>query len=145
MDISVQHRIEGFSAAELFQVAVDVESYPDFLPFCIAAKIVKCDGDELTVDNVFGLGPVRTRFTTKACLSEPDGIVITSNESPFRELTITWSFAEDETSGCMVNFAMKQVFRSSLMERLSTPLAATLEQQLVKNFEIRARKVFKRP
>ncbi len=87
MDIYVKHRIKGFSAAELFQIAVDVVSYPDFLPFCIAAKILKRDGNELRVDNIFGLGPLRSRFKTRARLDEPHGIVITSSEPPFRELT----------------------------------------------------------
>lgn len=145
MEITVQHKIDGFSAAELFKVAVDIEAYPEFLPYCVAARILEDSGEEWLVDNVFGIGPVRQRFQTRARMDEPKGIVISSHEPPFKELNITWAFEEDPAGGCLVTYSMKQEFLSALTNKLAEPMAVKLEKDLIKNFERRARKVYGKP
>ena len=99
LEISVQRHIKGFTAAELFQIAAHVETYPKFLPFCIAARILEDvpegQGHDQKVDNVFGMGPFRSRFITHALLEEPDRIHITSNDPQFEVLSITWKFMDE--------------------------------------------------
>ena len=145
MEIFLQRRIADFSSAELFQIAAEVEAYPKFIPLCIAARILERNDKEWLVDNVFGLGPVRTRFKTHARFDPPAGIVITSNDAVFREMTIQWSFEDHPDGGCTVTYTMKQVFASALTERLVASMKDKIEKDLIENFEHRARKIFKRP
>lgn len=145
MQISVQHRITGFTAAELFLIAAEVEAYPEFIPLCIAARILERNDTEWLVDNVFGLGPVRTRFKTHARFDQPTGIVITSNDPVFKEMSIRWSFEDLPGGDCRVLYEMKQVFASALTERFVASMKDEIEKSLIENFEDRARKVFGRP
>lgn len=145
MEISVKKRIENFSVSELFQIASHVETYPKFLPFCIAARVLEENGPDQKVDNVFGVGPFRSRFITHAHLHEPNGIHITSNDAQFDALSITWSFSEDGDKACLVSFDMKQVFHSAMKNRLAESVSANLENKLIERFEAQAKKVFNRP
>lgn len=149
MEISVQRHIKGFTAAELFQIAAHVETYPKFLPFCIAARILEDvpegQGHDQKVDNVFGMGPFRSRFITHALLEEPDRIHITSNDPQFEVLSITWKFMDEAEDSCLVSFNMKQTFKSDMKTRLAKSVAKNLESKLIEKFETQARKVFKRP
>lgn len=144
MRVSVHRRIDGFSATELFAVAEDVESYPEFLPFCIAARIVERHGPDWVVDNVFGVGPFRTRFTTHAHFQPPEHIHITSADPQFEALSIDWAFRDDGAGGCDVGFEMTQIFKSKMRERLVEAASGDIEQVLIDRFEARARRVFKR-
>lgn len=143
--MSVSSRLEDFSASELFQIASDIESYPKFLPYCIASRILDRKGHELTVDNVFGAGPFRVRFTTLARFNEPVGIEISSQDPQFKCLSIKWRFDDSNPDGCLVDFEMSQVFVSALKERALEVLAGDYEHRLIDKFESRARTVFGRP
>ncbi len=149
MDISIQYRLQGFTAAELFSIAAEVEAYPKFLPFCIAARVLEDvpeqNGHDQKVDNVFGIGPFRSRFITHAVLEEPNRIHITSDDPQFECLSITWGFQADGEDACRVSFDMKQVFKSAMKTRLATSMEKTIERALIERFEARARTVFNRP
>ncbi len=145
MEVSVQRRIAGFSAQELFPIAANVEAYPKFLPFCVAARVLDEKDHVQKVDNVFGVGPVRSRFLTRANLEEPERIHITSDDPQFDTLSITWTFQSDQTDGCLVSFEMKQVFKSAFKNRIVKSLSRDVEKKLIERFEAQARKVLNRP
>lgn len=149
LEISVNRRIEGFTADELFQIAANVEAYPKFLPFCIAARVLKDTpeqvGHDQKVDNVFGVGPFRSRFITHALLEEPNRIHISSDDPQFEILSITWAFQQEDEGACLVSFNMKQTFKSEMKTRLARSVAKNLEKKLIEKFETQARKVFNRP
>lgn len=144
MKLSVHKRIDGFTATELFTIAEDVEAYPTFLPFCIAARIRQRKGTDWVVDNVFGIGPFRARFTSHAHFEAPDRITIRSDDRQFKILTIRWTFKDDGAGGCGVTFEMAQVFRSKIKDNLMEAASGNLETVLIERFEARARDVFDR-
>jgi coenzyme Q-binding protein COQ10 len=143
LEISVHKRIDGLTAKELFGVAADVEAYPKFLPYCIAARILERNGPDLTVDNVFGIGPFRSRFQTQARFHEPDRIDITSNDPEFEKMSIHWLFQDEGQHSCRVSFHMKQTFRSSVKNYIGGTLSGDIEKHLINRFEARARFLFK--
>ncbi len=92
MSSVVIHRTAPFTAEELFHIAADIESYPTFLPNCVATRIAKRDGNTWLVDNVFRWGPVPLKFQTEAQLDPPRTITIQSVNAPLMKMNIKWNF-----------------------------------------------------
>ncbi|HAQ00041.1 MAG TPA: ubiquinone-binding protein, partial [Rhodospirillum rubrum] len=77
--MSVHHaeRFLPFSDLQMFTLVADVERYPQFVPWWIAARVIDSrpapagDGPDAKIyrtDQVIGMGPVRLRFTSRTLL-----------------------------------------------------------------------------
>lgn len=92
--IVVQRRV-AFSPDQLFDVAADIEDYPNFLTNCAATRIVERDEHGLLVDNVFRWGPIPLRFRTRAVLDRPHAIDIETVDGESISLKLSWHFSEE--------------------------------------------------
>jgi coenzyme Q-binding protein COQ10 len=137
----VQRYLPGFTPERLFAIAADVESYPRFLFWCESARVARREGNRLTVDNQFGIGPLRTRFETKAVLDPPRSIDVTSSDGPFLRLRISWRFEAAREGGCRITLEIDQAFRSPLFDAAARPFLATVEEQVIRAFIKRAKEL----
>jgi coenzyme Q-binding protein COQ10 len=128
-----------FTAADLFAIAGDIESYPDYVPWCLATRIRQRRGERLDVDNVFGAALFRLRFRTRATFEPPGRIEIVSNDRPFRHLRIVWRFEDLPDGGCQVELSIAHELRWFLANRLAPLFAEQAEDRIVAAFERRAR------
>lgn len=133
----------GFSVEQLFQVASDVERYPEFLPLCRAARILERDGNDLLVDNLYGNALVRIHFRTRARFDPPNGLEISAVDGPFEKLDITWRFEEAaDGKGARVVFTMDQQFRHGLLNAAAAIFGGSMEMQTIRAFERRVGDMF---
>ena len=134
------------SCDQIFALAVDIESYPRFIPWCGQARIRQRLDDRLEVDNVFGSGPFQAHFQSTAELDPPHGLTITSDNGPFRQFKLQWKFeplAEDG-QGCRVRARYRMELRSALLHSLAAMTLPPMEHKVVHNFKERVRQVYGR-
>lgn len=131
-------------AEQLFAVAVDIESYPRFIPWCRLAHIRRRDGHMLQVDNLFGAGPLQVRFHSRAELDPPHRLEITACDGPFRQFRLSWSFDPGTTGGCRVVADYRMELRSSLLHSLARLSLPEVERRVVQKFKERVRAVYGR-
>ena len=81
-----------YTAAQLFDLVADVERYPEFLPWVIAARIYRSHGQTLWVDMTIAKGFIRKRFSTIALLDRPHRITINSHDPLFERFEQKWIF-----------------------------------------------------
>jgi coenzyme Q-binding protein COQ10 len=129
---------------QLFRIAVDIESYPRFVPWCIATRIRERQPNRLVVDNVFGAGPLRLRFATVAEFELPTRIDIASADEPFEHLAIAWHFAARPEGGSRVAFTVDQTLRSHILEMVSGLFVEGVQRRIVAAFEARAEVLYGR-
>ena len=139
-----------FSCEQMFDLAADIERYPEFLRGWISARIRKREPTIFEVDQVIGLGPIRLQFTSKAVLSRPQRIEVTSAEAPFRQFRMTWSIAEvapapAASAACRVSVAADIELRSLLMQRVAEQMLPAAVDDVITAFEARARQLYGRP
>ena len=79
-------RVLPYQPEQLFDIAADVERYPDFLPWWQSARITQRSGDVYHTDQEVGFGPFSQRFTTKTILRRPLEIEVTAIDGPFEDL-----------------------------------------------------------
>ena len=122
---------------QLFALAADIESYPRFVPWCIATRILSRHDDHWRCDNVFGAGPVRLRFHTRAEFAPPDAIHITSSDGPFRAFRLYWRVTPMD-GGTRVDAGFEARFRSDIVGLLARVSLAEVERRIIAAFRRRA-------
>lgn len=127
-----------YNAELLFDLAADVERYPEFLRWWIAARIRKREGDVYYTEQVLGLGPVRIQFSSKTFLHRPERIEVCSEQSPFRQFHLVWKFVPETAGGCQVSLAAKVEFRSRVLEKIVAQVLPTVIGEIISAFEARA-------
>ena len=126
------------SPEHLFDLVADVGKYPDFLPWCIAARKKKEEGDVILWDLIIGFKMVRERFTSRVTLDrENRRIDVTYLDGPFKYLNNHWIFLEHE-DGCLIDFYVDFEFRSKMLSKLMGMVFSEAVQLMVRAFEKRA-------
>jgi coenzyme Q-binding protein COQ10 len=145
MPTHAEKRVLGYSPKQLFDLVADIERYPEFLPWCLNARIRKREGDVVIADLVIGFKMFRERFTSRVALQpERRRIDVTYSEGPFRYLNNHWVF-EDHPQGCAIDFYVDFEFHSRLLQKAIQPLFSEAVRRMVAAFEGRARALYGPP
>ncbi len=109
---------------DLIGLVLDIEKYPEFVPFCFDAKIYenKQDGDlqKIIADLTIGKGPFKDTYKSDVAFNKKtDSINVKNIEGPLNHLTNNWTFS-DKNNGITevtfdIDFEIKNKFLNSLM------------------------------
>jgi len=151
MPTHAEKRLLPYSPQQLFDLVAQVERYPEFLPWCLASRIRKRDGNVLIADLVIGFKMFREHFTSNVELEPTRRINVWYAEGPFKHLTNHWSFepappsAELPTGGTLIDFYVDFEFRSKLLQSVIGVLFNEATKRMVAAFEARARQLYGPP
>lgn len=148
-----EQRVMPYSAEQLFALVSAVDRYPEFLPWCLAARITKREHQSippgqdtpqgqgtreiLSADLVIGFKMVRERFTSRVVLDRPYEISVNHVSGPFEHLSNHWYF-EPHPDGCLIDFEVDFKFKSRLLDSIMGSLFSEATRRMVKAFETRA-------
>jgi coenzyme Q-binding protein COQ10 len=104
MPTHAERRLLPYTPEQLFDLVADVERYPEFLPWCLAARIRERRGNVVTADLLIGFSMVRERFTSRVALDRPQRIDVSYAEGPFRYLNNHWNFIAQPGGECLIDF-----------------------------------------
>lgn len=139
-----EERFLPYSAEQIFDLVADVGRYPEFLPWCVGARIVRREGDVLYADLIVGFKMIREKFTSKVTLARPGRIEVEYLDGPFRYLKNQWLFVEKD-GGCLIDFYIEFEFRSRILRKVMQPLFHEAVRRMVASFESRARALYGEP
>jgi coenzyme Q-binding protein COQ10 len=135
-------RLLPYSPPRLFDLAADVERYPEFLRWWISARIRERGEGVYYTDQVLGLGPIRVSFGSRTVLSRPERIDVTSAEPPFRQFHLSWGFKPHRRNRCRVSLIAALEFRSPVLERLASWVLPASIAETITAFEERADQLY---
>jgi coenzyme Q-binding protein COQ10 len=145
MPTHAERRRLPYTAEQLFALVADVERYPEFLPWCLGARIRERNATTITADLLIGFKMVRERFTSKIVLDPPRGIDVSYSEGPFRYLDNHWTFEPQADGGCIIDFYVDFEFRSRMLQKIIGLLFNEAVRRMVAAFETRARQLYGAP
>ena len=129
---------------QLFDLVADVGRYPEFLPWCVGAKVRSRSETELVADLTIGFGPFRESFTSRVRLDRPGAMDVRYENGPFKYLKNQWRFTP-EGGGCKVAFFVDFEFRSRVLQTLIGALFNEAVRRMVAAFETRAGALYGKP
>ena len=131
-----------YSAEQLFDLAADIERYPQFLRWWTAATIRERSGQYCRVENTVALGPMRLQFTSAATLLRPERIDVRSTEAPFRRFDLGWRFEPQPEGSCCVRLTVTLQLRSFILQQLIEQYVQGFMGEILLAFEARARALY---
>jgi coenzyme Q-binding protein COQ10 len=130
-----------YAPDRLYALVADVERYPEFLPWCVAARIRKREEPVFYADLVIGFKMFRERFTSKVTLGKLR-LDVVYTEGPFKYLNNHWIFEPTADGGTMIDFYVDFEFRSKVLQTLIGALFNEAVGVMVGAFEKRARQLY---
>jgi len=110
--------------SDLINLVLDIEKYPQFVPFCYDAKIYKSkdEGDlkKIVADLTIGKGPFKDTYKSDVVFNKKEDTIFVKNiEGPLNHLSNNWIFS-DKKNGITevtfdIDFEIKNKFLNSLM------------------------------
>ena len=132
---------------QLVEMVLDIEKYPEFVPWCIEGKIYdKNESTDLITFNgdlKVGKSILNETFSSQVSYyKEKDKIIVTNLDGPLKHLKNEWKFKEINNSTQLdffIDFELKNPLLNGIMKK-SFELGLN---KIAKAFEERARKIYK--
>jgi coenzyme Q-binding protein COQ10 len=144
MPTHAERQIVPHTPEQLFDLVADVGKYPQFLPWCVAARVRNQSEHELVADLTIGFGPFRETFTSRVTLDRPRRVTVRYENGPFRYLNNQWDFAP-HAGGTEVSFFVEFEFRSRILQAAIGVVFNEAVRRMVNAFRKRARDVYGAP
>lgn len=131
-----------YSVDQMYALVADVARYPDFLPWCAAARVRKVtpkdDAEVMEADLVISFKVFRERFGSRVVLVPGEKKIETTYlDGPFRYMVSTWEFRDTE-DGCEVAFFVDFEFKNPILQSVIGVVFNEAMQRIVRAFERRA-------
>jgi len=110
---------------QLIDLVLDIEKYPQFVPFCLDSKIYerKEKGELLLIiaDLTIGKGPFKNTYKSDVKFNKKkDSIYVTNLDGPLKHLENKWNFKEENNFTEVsfdVDFELKNDFLNIVMTK----------------------------
>ena len=132
---------------QLIEMVLDIEKYPEFVPWCIEGKIYEKKNSEDLIsfngDLKVGKSILNETFSSHVSyLKDKDKIIVTNLDGPLKHLKNEWIFKEVNNATQLeffIDFELKNPILNSIMKK-SFEIGLN---KIAKSFEERAIKLYK--
>jgi coenzyme Q-binding protein COQ10 len=131
-----------YSAQQMYDLVADVARYPEFLPWCAAARINSCSvegtSEVMEAELVISFKVFREKFASRVTLWPIERKIDTQYlDGPFKHMQSNWAF-KDVDGGCDVEFFVDFEFRNAILQKLIGVVFNEAMHRIVRAFEARA-------
>ena len=110
---------------QLIDLVLDIEKYPEFVPFCVSAKVYEKKEKSnlllIVADLTIGKGPFKDTYKSDVKYNiKEDAIFVTNLDGPLKHLENTWHFKEKNNTtevSFEVDFELKNHFLNIVMTK----------------------------
>ena len=118
-------RIISCNKKELIELVLDIEKYPDFIPYCLNSKVYSKEDNKneiiIIADLTIGKGPFKDTYKSDVKFDKKkDYIYVTNIDGPLKYLENKWHFNEQNNIteiSFEVDFELKNDFLNIIMTR----------------------------
>ncbi len=131
-----------YTTREMFILVDDVESYPEFLPWCNNAEVHNRTADFVEATLELHKGSLSNHFTTRNTRCEFETIQIALIDGPFRHLQGGWRFTEIGEEGCKLALELDFEFENMFVDMIFGSFFEDTCNSLINAYSKRAQAVF---
>ena len=137
----------AFSAEKLFSIVLDVERYPEFLPWCKDVRVISRDDSSLVAEVAAGFLSLEGGYTSHVSFCPPRGnqpgwVKVRSTDGVFRLLQSEWRFLPTESEKTLVKFHIDFSFRQKVLQITFDVVADVAKHRIMRAFRARAYELF---
>lgn len=109
-----------YKSADIYDLVLDVESYPEFIPWCSAVKILNCKDNVINAELNIKYKIFSVSYISKITYIDKKEIKVELVQGPLKSLQNNWSFAQDKNRSTIdfnINFQTKSSFFDNLIQK----------------------------
>lgn len=138
-------RTVPYTADLMFEVVADVEQYPEFLPWCVALRVLSREHvknrEVLAAEMAVGYGALREKYTSRVILDRTAKTIdVAQTSGPFKQLENHWRFTP-VSQGCRVDFSLAYEFRNRVLNAVAGAAFGKVYVKMADAFEARAKEL----
>lgn len=131
-------------AKKIYALVMDIEKYPEFLPWCKQAKIVEKISDQnLHADLLINFKNFFEKYRSDVKHGESSVgtyfVDVVAIEGPFKKLVNKWEICAVENEKCEVKFFIEFEFNSIFLTKMLGGIFERATEKMVNAFEERAK------
>lgn len=138
MPTHAEKRVLPYTPEQLFDLVIDVEKYPDFLPWCLGCRIKKREEGLVVADMIIGFKVFREGFTSRVAHQRPHRIDVSYADGPFKYLDNHWIFNDLGDGRTEIDFFVDFEFRSRILQAAIGAVFGEAVRKMINAFEGRA-------
>tara|TARA_B110000438_G_scaffold291161_1_gene327757 strand:+ start:382 stop:819 length:438 start_codon:yes stop_codon:yes gene_type:complete len=138
-----QKEIElNYNASDLYNIVLDIEEYPDYIPWCSKIEIINRKKNIIEANMIVNYKFFPTqKFTSKVLYNSKNKIIKTQYiDGPLKDLFTSWEFKKIEKNKTNVVFIVGFEFKNFLHQRLAELFFPLIENKMMNSFIQRAKK-----
>ncbi len=141
MAYRVVHRAAGYTAEQLFDLVIDVERYPTFVPGWEAARVSDRRENGYRTDQIVRLMAFRQRFRSATTFERPHRIDVTGKGDGVKQMDMSWRFIPQE-DGCTIELEVSLGLSVKPLQRLAETASRDTTRQMLTAFMAEAERRF---
>jgi len=133
------------SPTQVFDLILDVESYPEFVPWCESTTIISKTDQEIIAKMKVNYKGFTESYTSRVTTNKTDKnllVEVKAIDGPFKFLYNYWTITE-ENEGCKVDFQIDLEFKSFVLDKMMGLFFTNAADKMIEAFERRAKELFK--
>ena len=140
MKSSQQEIFLNHDAENLYKIVLDIEKYPEFIPWCNKIIIKSKSKNELLADMIVSYKYFLPQTFTSHVYFNSNKLLINTNyvKGPLKDLKTQWYFEKLEENKTKILFNIKFEFQKFLHQKLAEFFFDLIENQMVDSFKKRA-------
>ena len=140
MKSSQQEIFLNHEAKDLYKIVLDIEKYPEFIPWCNKIIIISKSKNELLADMIVSYKSFLPQIFTSHVFFNSNKLLINTNyvKGPLKDLKTEWYFEKLEENKTKILFNIKFEFHKFLHQKLAEFFFDLIENQMVDSFKKRA-------
>ncbi len=142
MPTHAEKRVLPYTREQLFDLVIDVEKYPDFLPWCMGCRVKKREEGLVVADMIIGFKVFREGFTSRVEHSRPGRIDVSYEDGPFKYLNNHWVFNDMGDGSTEIDFFVDFEFRSRVLQAAIGAVFGEAVRRMIAAFEARAHDLY---
>jgi len=133
----------NYNAKELFDIVLDIEKYPDYIPWCKKIDILKKNKNSIKANMIVNYKLLPTQQFISIVTYDVKNLLIKTQyiEGPLKNLDTIWKFVKIEKNKTIVNFNIKFEFKNFFHQKISEVFYSLVENKMMESFEKRAKKI----
>ncbi|KAH8849341.1 Coenzyme Q-binding protein COQ10A isoform 1 [Schistosoma japonicum] len=144
-----ERRLLGYSPENMFDIAIDVGRYSEFVPWCNHSTIIKQGENDMLARLGVGFPPLSESYMSRITFQRPKHLKsVAQNVRMFHHLINEWNFQPglpDNPNTCFVEFSVDFEFRSLLYAKIAGLFFDQVVTVMVNAFMDRARVLHGKP
>ena len=143
MKSSNREEVVDHNAKELFDIVLDIESYPYFIPWCSAMKVHSKNDKEIYADMIVWYKYfMPQKFGSHVVFDKKNlNISTTYIEGPLKDLKTKWSFKSLKKNRTLISFTVEFEFKRFFHQKIAETFFPLIENKMIESFKVRANEI----